>query len=391
MTGNLSPFTRSSWFQGLASELDPPVAERRRARARYDDLGRWLQEHASAGDREIQVYPQGSGNLGTTNQDPYTGEFDIDLVLRIEYAKTEVTQQRLNEIVNGWLGSYVSTRQREEHLYAPVSLDKGKRAWTLHYDRFHMDVLPVVPDLGRELLAHGGDPSWLTDKGLRWWQPTNPRGFASWFKSLSEDERVELAKRADVVVDDLPAHGVSTTLQMAVRLLKRHRDTMFRADESKLAPPSALITALAAKAYAKGAAPGEDLAGALRRITTRMGEGLERNSSGHLLVSNPSCPRENYADRYEGQTEKMTALRAWLDRVASDVSQIGTVHGAAVVSKRIDESFGDGLGSRVAKRIGQDTAALGRRGLIGSAATGGLRIDTDNPHAEHTFYGDATT
>jgi hypothetical protein len=78
-------------------------------------------------------------------------------------------------LVNGWLGSYVSVRQASGHRLAPTKLDKGKRAWTLHdADGFHMDILPVVPDLARELDASMGDPSWLTEKELTRWQPTNP-------------------------------------------------------------------------------------------------------------------------------------------------------------------------------------------------------------------------
>jgi hypothetical protein len=203
MTGT-NPFGRAAFLRGLAEELDPPHDQMQLARERYEDLGRWLRRHAAhpAGP-DVQVYPQGSGNLGTTNRNPYTGEFDIDLVIRIDFAKWQITQKQLNQLVNGWLGSYVSGRQASGHRLAPTKLDKGKRAWTLHYaDGFHMDILPVVPDLARELDASMGDPSWLTDKELTHWQPTNPRGFADWFREISAAEhyrrKLEAAKRAEV-------------------------------------------------------------------------------------------------------------------------------------------------------------------------------------------------
>ncbi len=185
MTAN-NPFGRAAFLQGLAEELDPPYNKKLLAGERYQDLGAWLQEHAATtAGRDVEVYPQGSGNLGTTNRDPYTGEFDLDLVIRVAYLKSELTQRQLNQMVNGWLGSYVWVRQQAGHRLAPTRLEKGKRAWTLYYaDGFHMDVLPVVPDLARELDVSMGDPSWLTDKALVRWQATNPRGFAAWFGTI---------------------------------------------------------------------------------------------------------------------------------------------------------------------------------------------------------------
>jgi len=167
MTGN-SPFDRSAFLQGLAEELDPPRGQQQLSRERYEDLGEWLHDHAAkTAGRDVQVYPQGSANLGTTNRDPFTGELDIDLVIRVAYGKWELTQKQLNQLINGWLGSYVWTRQQAGHRLAPTKLEQGKRAWTLHYaDGFHMDVLPVVPDLADELNASMGDASWLTDKAL---------------------------------------------------------------------------------------------------------------------------------------------------------------------------------------------------------------------------------
>ena len=392
MTGNTHPFGRNAFLVGLASELDPPVVERRLARERYRDLGDWLKLHAADGARDIEVYPQGSGNLGTTNRDPFTGEFDIDLVVRVAYAKQEITQQELNELVNGWLGSYVSARQREDHPLAPKALSRGKRAWTLYYERFHMDVLPVVPDVYHELLALLGDPSWLTDKTLRLWQPTNPRGFAEWFRTVSSAEfyerKVALAKRADVNVDDLPDDDVTTTLQMAVRLLKRHRDTMFRDDPDKLAPPSALITALAATAYAVCTPGGGEIADVLEQIVVGMPDGIGRTSAGDLLVVNPTCEEENYADRYQGRMDKEEALHGWLKQAAVDLGAINTAHGAHVVTKRIDAVFGAGLGARVAKRLGLDAQQMRGVGAVAATGTGLLRVDPPSAHRQHKFYGD---
>jgi len=317
MTG-ANPFDRAAFLWGLAGELDPPHDRMQLARERYGDLGEWLRRHAGqTAGRDVQVYPQGSGNLGTTNQNPYTGEFDIDLVIRIDFGKWQITQKQLNQLVNGWLGSYVSVRQASGHRLAPTKLDKGKRAWTLHYtDGFYMDILPVVPDLVGELNASMGDPSWLTDKELIRWQPTNPRGFADWFRRISAAEhyqrKVEAAKRAEVQVDQLPDDRIKTSLQLTVQLLKRHRDHMFRNDPDRLAPPSAVITALASQAYRTGTPSGGDLADMVNAVLDEMPNHLHGTSTGQLWVSNPTCSVENYADRYEGRPDKEKALTEWL-------------------------------------------------------------------------------
>lgn len=392
MTGS-NPFGRSAFLQGLAEELDPPDAQKQLARERYEDLGAWLQEHAATtAGRDVQVYPQGSGNLGTTNRDPYTGEFDIDLVIRVAYGKWELTQKQLNQMVNGWLGSYASARQQAGHRLAPTKLEKGKRAWTLHHaDGFHMDVLPVVPDLAGELDASVGDPSWLTDKALIRWQATNPRGFAAWFREISAAEhrerKVEAAKRAEVQVDQLPDDRVKTSLQLTVQLLKRHRDHLFRDDPDRLAPPSAVITALASQAYQTQTPTGGDLADVVEAVVADMPHHLHRTSAGRLWIPNPTCPMENYADRYDGRPDKEKALKDWLQRAWDDSSGVLSVHDAADASEAIDKGFGPGLGSRIAKRLGLQTQRLRALGALGSTSAGRLTTDVSGSHRPHRFYG----
>jgi hypothetical protein len=391
MTGN-NPFDRSAFLWGMAEELDPPRHPWRLTRERYQDLGVWLRDHAAkTAGRDVQVYPQGSANLGTTNRDPFTGEFDIDLVIRVQYGKWELTQKQLNEMVNGWLGSYVWARQQAGHRLAPTKLEKGKRAWTLHYpDGFHLDVLPVVPDLAGELKASMGDPSWLTDKALVRWQPTNPRGFADWFRGISAAEhyqrKVEAARRAKVDVDELPDDQVKTTLQVTVQLLKRHRDYLFRDDPDRLAPPSAVLTALASQAYQAQMPSGGNLADVVQAVVTDMPNHLHRNAD-RLWIPNPTCSAENYADRYHARPDKEHALRDWLRRAQDDFSKVTTVHDATRVSEAIDEAFGPGLGARIATRIGRATQRLRALGTLGSTETGRLTVNTSGSHRPHQFYG----
>lgn len=394
MTGRTYPFGRHSLLEALATELDPARDAMRLATERYDDLGRWMKQRAAGAGYDIEVYPQGSRNLGTTNRNPFTDEFDIDLVFRVEVRKQHITQRELNDLVRGWLERYVSSRQQVSHPLAPDYLESGKRAWTLHYPQFHLDILPVVPDLDGELLPRDADPSWLTDKQLTRWQATNPRGFAEWFRSISAAEfiakRRDLAAERKVDVEELPDDDVKTTLQRTVQLLKRHRDYAFRSDTSKVAPPSALVTVLAANAYRSRTPAGGPLGEVLPVVAADLVNHLEHRD-GNLWIPNPRCRRENYADRYAGQQDKEDALAWWLGRVREDIGNVVAARQTQEVAKAIDVGFGEFLGGRAARRVGQDTQQLREVGALGSTSSGRLRVDRVQPHAGHRFYGDPST
>jgi hypothetical protein len=121
-------------------------------------------------------------------------------------------------------------------------------------------------------------------------------------------------------------------------------------------------------------------------IVAGMPEHLEYRS-GQVWVVNPTCEQENYADRYVGDIAKAYALKNWLDTVAKDLGTIDRSQGLHVVTKAIDEAFGLGLGSRVARRMGEEaTRALADRRL-GSNATGLLSTAMSQPHRPHTNFG----
>ncbi len=218
------PIGHDDIVQAAADAHGPPPALRQRATERYDDIGRWCRDHADLDD-DLLIYSQGSIRIGTTTVDPITGEFDVDAVLRYDRDKGDITQDQLRDLNRALLRRYVEARQAEGHPLAPRGLEPKRRAVALLYDDpFHLDVLPVIPDL--DAYASVGDPSLLTDRELTRWQSTNPRGFAAWFDRQSQREReIRLAAeaaRAEVAIDELPPDAVTTTLQQSVRILKLH-------------------------------------------------------------------------------------------------------------------------------------------------------------------------
>lgn len=381
------PINRGTVLRVLAETLSISDEQYQTICRAYDDLGQWLKDYVDV-QWVVSVYPQGSLRIGTTNKDPWTNQFDADAVIRVAVSKDRITQLELNQTVGGWLGGYVSARQREGHALAPEGLEKKKRAWTLLYAAgFHIDVLPVVPQ--RPEGDEAKDPSWLTDKELRRWQPTDPRAFAAWFDRVSSEERfrkaVAKARERKVDVDDLPPLTVKTTLQQSVQLLKRHRSHMFGDDPGGIAPPSIVITTIAGRAYEQHTPDGGELEDVLDILVPRMYDYVQ-SREGALWVPNPGYAQENYADRFLGRPDRVRALREWLTCAADDFSLVGG--GLEKTAASIDEGFGKNLGALVTKRLATEVQGAREAQRLGSAATGALTVTPPRSHRPHTFYGE---
>ena len=155
--------------------LDIPDHLAQLAVRRYQDVGEWLSErYWSNGGAGCDVYPQGSFRLGTVVSpvDP-RGEYDVDLVCRRNISKDSTSQADLKADVGKGLVAFTMSGAEGD-----PGLNERKRCWTLGYphDRFHMDVLPAVPDedgVANAIL--------LTDRELRNWQSSNPIDYAAWF------------------------------------------------------------------------------------------------------------------------------------------------------------------------------------------------------------------
>lgn len=386
-----NPFSGSSPLRLLADDLDPPSERRQTARDRYIDLGDFLTEvAANTVSRDVNVYPQGSFLLGTTTRDPFTGEFDVDLVIHVDYHKSEISQRDLNSLVGGWLDLYTKDRYFRNDPLAPSDLEHGSRAWTLIYDdRFHMDALPVAASRPGEIPSTAGTPEWLTDKALRNWLETNPSGLADWFKKITRPEIETRAKLAKVDVEELPPDQAKSSLQRAVQILKRHRDHMFEDDEDDLSPPSVLITVLAGLAYLREIPQGGDVGEVLRAVVPAMPEFLRRKS-GELWLPNPTCADENYADRYEGRRDKEKELYTWLEQAHRDLENLDDTKGLEALKQRYDHVFGSGYGGRVAHKVGEELQGHSRAGSLSTTGAGALSTVTSDRSSNpgHTFHGE---
>lgn len=381
-------------LEEATSEIDISQSSYAAAARRYKDLGQWFARPEAACARySPHIYPQGSFRIGTVIRPiDADGEYDLDLGCRLRSGLTKAshTQKELKELVRRDLVDYRHARR----IQAPIQ--SKHRCWRLQYQdelSFHMDAVPSIPESFsgkqalRESVVMAGETQAaaaflvestgaITDDRLASfdkisdsWHISNSEGYARWFESrikLASGLMMERAVKARVSkIDDLPIHDWASPLQMAVKLLKRHRDTMF-ADECERAPISIIMTTLAARAY-KGE---PDIHQALFGILSTMDQYVR---SASPRVPNPVNPREDFADRWHDPASASLRLEdafwKWLDRARSDFAILSSAVDAKSVVSRGRETLGLLLESTTfASRLGLIAATT----LLSSAATGNL-------------------
>jgi hypothetical protein len=359
------PITASaeSVLEQLASKLDISDTHYEAAERSYQSVGEWLNRAESSLARyNPAIYSQGSFRLGTVVRPPSDEDcFDLDIVCEVDCSKEQMTQQQLKDAVGIELAAYAKQRRMQ----APES---GQYCWTMLYAdsaQFQMDVLPAIPDETHQRLllkARGLDVTWVkTAIGLtntehpqyylfcREWPTSNPRGYGNWFRKRMEP--AFLAKRRSVAllegkadVEQIPEYRVKTPLQSAIQILKRHRDGAF-ADRLEFRPASIILTTLAAHAYAQE----ESISGALFSILVRMDAFIE-SRDGIAWIPNPTDPRENFANRWEGEPGLKDAFAEWLQTARQDFQVVAHLSDAGAITERLAKHMGRSLLEKVSLR-----------------------------------------
>lgn len=269
------------------------------------------------------VFPQGSFKLKTIIrpiQDK--DEFDLDFVCLLNIAKSDITQTDLYTLIGNTL------RKKYEEILKPK-----KRCWRLNYDNFHVDILPAIPD---PAFINGENPLLLIpDKDQKDWQSTNPLGYAVWFKNrASQGQKRSFVENS---IEPLPKQDNNLPLQKIVKIMKYHRNFIFRNDLDNR-PISMIVTTLAAMNY-KGE---QNLSDALQNICN----GIKLIAPQILkdnFIPNPVDKRENFADAWKKHPERKENFKIWvekLDDLISRYSHIIVQNSNSDLSKLLLEHFG---------------------------------------------------
>ncbi len=376
----------------LADELDVPPSKYEEAKEHYDAVGTWLGED----DSELAsygpvIYPQGSFALGTAVKPIGDDDYDVDAVCSLQLDEDQVSQPLLKKMVGDRLKH---PHSRYRNMLDPA--DGGRRCWTIKYadaSKFHLDVLPAIPDEYAWLIALGVPEQLakyticITDRNT-WdtdidWPKSNPKGYAAWFKNQMlvrlEEGRRTVAMQKKVEVQQVPDYEVRTPLQRVVQLLKRHRDLRYNGDDDK--PVSIIITTLAAQAYNNEA----DIVDALLNVVPGMRDAIEERD-GILWVPNPVNPEENFADKWAETPRKQEIFFEWLAVVEQEHRNLLTSRGFEKVGTYLTEAYGyrdaSAAMTKYASRASQPEAESNLRAgsIIQAASTPLARFDV--PHRE---------
>jgi Adenylyl/Guanylyl and SMODS C-terminal sensor domain len=325
-----------------AAALDIPDHVYEDAVLKYEGVGAWLADDSALNDFSPEVYPQGSFRLGTVVQPIADYDYDIDLVCLLGRTKEQTAQKDLKKMIGDCLKKHPDLKQ----ITSP-----GCRCWLLDYPResnlpgFHMDVLPAIPNLERRPTG-----ILLTDSDLVQWQKSNPKAYAEWFygrmRVILTEKRAAFAKDAKLNVEDVPEWQIKTPLQIAVQILKRHRDMHFRIDLDNQ-PASIILTTLAASAYRNQ----PNVYDALVDIARDMPNHIERRDN-KSWVANPIEPDENFADRWNKYPVRRENFMRWLDKVQRDFSQLLQKQRLQEAMDSLNAPIGADVMAKVARDLG---------------------------------------
>lgn len=386
------------WMQQLAEGLDLPTSRYEAADRSYRSVSSWLERDASEfADSSVQVYTQGSFRLGTAIAPiQVDADYDLDIVCEFDWSKRLRTQAELHAALGRELIAYA----RQHKMQAP---SPWNRCWTLNYAddaRFHMDVLPCVPDgkhqrylreMASVTLDHVDKSVSITDKEHPQfyaitpdWSVSNPNGYADWFygrmRPVFDARRLEMMlveAKADVA--DIPVFRVRTPLQLAIQILKRHRDLRFLDQDTSFRPTSVVLTTLAALGYQQEVTVLEAVAG----IVQRMDEFIE--SRGNISwIPNPADPRENLAEAWSTDVRFREAFQQWLEDARTDARL------ALESSSR--EEFIDAWSPRLGRDLVEAAVGQPQTGsLVTRAFSNAVRKLRDAPHRAPVFWPLAQT
>lgn len=400
-------------LEELAKNLDITDTEDAAIRESYNAVGEFLAKEGTLLDKyEVEIFPQGSFNLGTIIRPVKEGDdLDIDLVCELKSKEPNWTQYDVKQ--------QVGNRLKESKRYKNLLDEEGRRCWTLLYrddaptttQKYHMDILPSIVDknyktIVREMYSakelsesdYNKAAIRITDKDSpdykispipETWLKSNPFGYARWFELQQQKGRVESRLFASEDVKPLPAkRKEKTTLQRVVQLLKRHRDIHYAGDDDK--PISIIITTLAARAY-----DGEkDLTSAFRNVVAKMRNYVEtRMVDGKEIkwVPNPVNSQENFADKWPESPRKQRLFYEWLDKLEANIHNIVSSNDRLLLERHFSDSFG--------KEMSQKTFAALAKQKLNERKSGNLRMSTSGilssvgstaVAAGHNFFGGET-
>ncbi|GAB3920239.1 nucleotidyltransferase domain-containing protein [Mucilaginibacter myungsuensis] len=344
-------------LERLAQSIDLTDRQYQDAIARYEAVATFLGDpNGNLAIYNPHLVPQGSFRIGVVVRPEHEEcEFDVDTTCWL-YINLPASQYRIKQLI--------ADRFKSNATYERMLKEKH-RCWRLGYSeqtRFHLDVVPAVPDSYEWLLKLGVPDKYakhaikITDN-QRYnyhhhtvdWPGSNPEGYALWFldvmKVQADHIRNQLSAELKLSLDKIPEYKVRTPLQRAIQLMKRHRDQLY--GDHDLKPISIIITTLAARAYMDVIKrhQGGLFYDIVIAIVEQMVDHIESRDNVRW-IANPVNPTENFADKWQTDPRLAAKFHEWHGKF------LALVNGEEITKSfdRTPESLKLSFGSNTVKR-----------------------------------------
>jgi len=313
-------------ISSLLQRLELNATDKAEAERQYKLLGDSIAEKLALPRHEVIVSPQGSMRTQTTIAQRYPVNFDLDIFVELAgpgYG-TMASETMFQAFGVALDGNEAVTGKRKEK----------RRCWRLEYPgkAFYFDVTPAVRGS-----THAGSALRVRDRDTEW-APTNPGEFADWFCTNAEKRFVfasPLLKSEGAVarssVEPLPNEpvGLDDILRRTVQLMKLHRDNMYWGAEEKrkeAQPISIIIVTLVTHAYAELISTKRTAFRSPLEVVLELVEMMPsfiQRQGGQYSIPNPKLPRENFADRWNGDNGMRAAeFKHWHKRLEADLDKL---------------------------------------------------------------------
>lgn len=254
-------------------------------------------------ENDFEIYPQGSVKIGTTVKPIVNNEFDLDIVVHI---RTDWSKHKPSFIYNQL------KRVLENNEVYKKMMESKNRCIRLNYSGdFHMDILPGCQE---NLLDN--NKLKVPDRSQGDWVSSNPKGYADWFLTRTNMNKLTLLEKA-YSVENLPIDEFSRKkpLQRSVQLIKMYRDKYFEKNPDK-ATSSIILTTISGQFY-----NGEDsIYRTIEDIITNIKSNISINeyNQKRLMVLNPVNKDEDFTDKWENEPELYDHFKKFIQHLVNE-------------------------------------------------------------------------
>ncbi|MDT0634843.1 nucleotidyltransferase [Spectribacter hydrogenoxidans] len=388
-----------------AIQIELPPSLHRLAVQRYEAVAEHIERGGSPlKDRVTVFYPQGSMAIKATIRSRRDdGAYDLDIVaelLLLAGTPPQAVLDLLFEAIRGEKGS----RYHD-------NVERQTRCVTVRYnDGMHLDITPTI-------LLDEGDPrrSWLfhakprTPTSTHNRFETNSFAFADWFnerapvdmqfresygrRALARDQLlVEAKAESEPVPDHSTEEGGKSALVVALQLLKRNRNHVFK-DRGCRMPPSVFLSSCAGKT----ASPGKTIGAHLEAIAWHVLQKLLSCQNAGKLVheTNPRCGNDCFTDRWpetlSAQKQYIQDLRLFLEQL-DELKAPGSLKDkqellAKMFGEQPTRSAVEKYAAELGNTVRSGKGAVRRSGKVIPATATGSAASQGRATPKHTFYG----